>query len=96
MDGHTPNSTKSKTMQKEQTSARPEDILISALKERHFSIGKEELESAFQTAADGVQNADWVVEHLNPDTLLTKEELTQYVGPRVRFDLISVLTSQDI
>lgn len=62
------------------TEKTPADILIFTLKERNISVKRGEIESAFRDEASSAENAKWVSDHLNYDTLLTREELDLYVS----------------
>lgn len=69
--------------------AEPLEILISAFRERDLVFERNELEASFSSATDAAQNAaTWVVETLHPDTLLTKDELAQYVVDRADSSLV--------
>ncbi|RDW90877.1 uncharacterized protein DSM5745_02652 [Aspergillus mulundensis] len=56
----------------------PQEVVISALKERNIPPKRDEITSAFRNEINGVGNTEWVQEHLTPDTLLSQEELRLY------------------
>lgn len=65
----------------ETTPKTPADSLISALKERNISVKRGEIETALNNATSKAENTKWIAEHLNYDTLLTREELALYGSP---------------
>lgn len=62
----------------ENTPKSPAETLISALKERDISVKRGEIEAAFSDEASKAESAKWVSEHVNYNTLLTREELALY------------------
>jgi hypothetical protein len=53
----------------------PKQLFITALQERDVAYKREAIEAALSPATDdGRTNADWVTEHVNTPTLLSKEE----------------------
>ncbi|OKL60749.1 hypothetical protein UA08_04397 [Talaromyces atroroseus] len=51
------------------------DLLISALRERGINFKKEDIERELQNESQqGTGNAQWVMEHVSPHTLLSKDE----------------------
>lgn len=60
------------------TPKSPAETLISALKERDISVKRGEIEATFSDEASKAENAKWVSEHVNYNTLLTREELDLY------------------
>lgn len=51
------------------------DKLLSDFKDRGLSVKRDTIISALQDPVTGPQNAQWVSQHLTPDTLLSQEEL---------------------
>ncbi|KAJ5117065.1 hypothetical protein N7448_004014 [Penicillium atrosanguineum] len=54
------------------------DKILSILKERQLIAKKDAIESALEDPATGYNNAEWVSRHLQPETLLSREELHLY------------------
>ena len=60
----------------------PTDKILSILKERKLIPKKDAIESALEDPTTGHNNAEWVWRHLQPETLLSREELHLY-APKV-------------
>ncbi|KAL4925894.1 uncharacterized protein BDV17DRAFT_294019 [Aspergillus undulatus] len=56
----------------------PSEGVISALKDRNIPLKRDEITAALNDSLSGAKNAEWVQEHLTPDTLLSEEELRLY------------------
>ncbi|KAL4962641.1 uncharacterized protein BDV14DRAFT_99892 [Aspergillus stella-maris] len=56
----------------------PGEVVMSALKDRNITSKRDQITAAFSDSSDGSKNAEWVQEHLVPDTLLSEEELKLY------------------
>ena len=56
------------------TNALADDILAT-LKERDLVAKRDVIESALKDPATGQETEEWVSRHLNPSTLLSREEL---------------------
>ncbi|KAL4903718.1 hypothetical protein BDW74DRAFT_38631 [Aspergillus multicolor] len=56
----------------------PQEVVISALKERNIPPKRDQIALAFQNDINIIRNTAWVQEHLTPDTLLSQEELRLY------------------
>ncbi|KAL1967782.1 hypothetical protein VTN77DRAFT_2471 [Rasamsonia byssochlamydoides] len=55
----------------------PQERYISALRERNIPFRREDIESALSAESKtGRENAQWVTDHLGPETLLSREEAT--------------------
>jgi hypothetical protein len=54
------------------------DKVLSILKERNLITKKDAIESALEDPATGHKNVEWVSRHLQPETLLSREELYLY------------------
>ncbi|KAJ5178911.1 hypothetical protein N7492_002121 [Penicillium capsulatum] len=54
------------------------DELLSTFKARDISVKREAIESALADPTTGLKNAEWVSRHVQPETLLSREELTLY------------------
>lgn len=57
--------------------------LVDILQSRNLTANVDELENAFRADQDGAIQT-WTTEHLNGETLLTREELALYAEPLVR------------
>lgn len=53
----------------------PTDKVLSILRERNLIAKKDVIESALEDPDTGHKNAEWVSIHLQPETLLSREEL---------------------
>jgi hypothetical protein len=60
----------------------PADKVLSILQERNLMAKKDAIESALKDSETGHKNVEWVSSHLQPETLLSKEELNLY-APKV-------------
>ncbi|KAL4997752.1 hypothetical protein BDV10DRAFT_168902 [Aspergillus recurvatus] len=56
----------------------PQEVVISALEDRNLPPNREEVTAAFHDSLNSARYAEWVQEHLNPNTLLSQEELGLY------------------
>jgi hypothetical protein len=56
----------------------PQEQAISAFKERNIAFKRDDIESVFEDVSTGPASTKWVLEHLSPDTLLSKEETSLY------------------
>ncbi|CEJ60870.1 hypothetical protein PMG11_09425 [Penicillium brasilianum] len=54
------------------------DKILATLKERDLLAKRDVIESCLKDPATGEKTEDWVSKHLNPSTLLSKEELVLY------------------
>lgn len=54
------------------------DQLLSTYKGREIPIQREVIESTLEDPTTGLKNAEWVSQHLRPETLLSREELALY------------------
>ncbi|KAJ5151005.1 uncharacterized protein N7482_010257 [Penicillium canariense] len=54
------------------------DTILTTLKERSLLAKRDVIESALEDPGMGQKNQEWVLKHLQPDTLLSREELTLY------------------
>ncbi|KAB8232338.1 uncharacterized protein BDW43DRAFT_280097 [Aspergillus alliaceus] len=59
-------------------SSDPATILLNAFKDHDIPVKRVEVASAFTDGKEAAGNAKWVMEYLNHDTLLSREELTLY------------------
>ncbi|KAL4938625.1 hypothetical protein BDV06DRAFT_49812 [Aspergillus oleicola] len=56
----------------------PVEVVISALNDRNITPKRDAVTAAFNDRSSGAKHAEWVQEHLTPDTLLSEEELRLY------------------
>ncbi|KAL4819025.1 hypothetical protein BDW67DRAFT_156513 [Aspergillus spinulosporus] len=56
----------------------PQEVVISALKDRNLPHNRDEIAAAFHDGINSVKYVEWVREHINPNTLLSQEELELY------------------
>ncbi|KAL2787462.1 vacuolar H+/Ca2+ exchanger [Aspergillus keveii] len=70
--------------------------VISVLKDRNIIPKRDEIAAAFQDDPESVNHTKWVQEHLNPDTLLSQEELTLYAKLKDSGSLSAIITHDDI
>ncbi|KAL4761910.1 uncharacterized protein BDW70DRAFT_134653 [Aspergillus foveolatus] len=56
----------------------PQEVVISALKDRNLPENRNEIAAAFHDRINSAIYVEWVQEHLNSDTLLSQEELELY------------------
>jgi hypothetical protein len=55
------------------------DEILTTLKERDLLTKRDVIESALTDGSTGEKTEEWVSKHLNPNTLLSREELVLYV-----------------
>lgn len=55
------------------------DEILATLKERDLLAKRDVIKSALADPATGEKTQEWVSKHLNPSTLLSREELVLYV-----------------
>lgn len=51
------------------------DEILATLKERDLVAKRDVVESALKDPATGQETEEWVSKHLNPSTLLSREEI---------------------
>lgn len=51
------------------------DEILATLKERDLVAKRDVIESALKDPATGQETEEWVSKHLNPSTLLSREEI---------------------
>ncbi|KAL4980021.1 hypothetical protein BDW66DRAFT_126682 [Aspergillus desertorum] len=56
----------------------PQELVISALRDRGLPQKRDEITAAFADRTNSARYAKWVLEHVNPNTLLSQEELGLY------------------
>jgi hypothetical protein len=56
------------------------DEILATLKARDLLAKRDVIESALTDPATGQQTEEWISKHLNPSTLLSREELVLYVS----------------
>lgn len=71
----------------------PADKVLSILKERNLIAKKDAIESALEDSGTGHKNVEWVSRHLQPETLLSKEELNLYAPQVNKAWLVQQLTA---
>ncbi|OQE19131.1 hypothetical protein PENSTE_c016G09012 [Penicillium steckii] len=54
------------------------DTILSKFKERDLPVDYDSIISALEDPVTGSENAEWLTQHLHPDTLLSREEFTLY------------------
>lgn len=52
------------------------DTILSKFKERDLPVDYDSIISALEDPVTGSENAEWLTQHLHPDTLLSREEFT--------------------
>lgn len=57
------------------------DEVLSAYKVRDIPVRREGIESVLEDPTAGPKNAEWVSRHMQPETLLSREELALYAPP---------------
>lgn len=62
-------------------SESPVDLLLLAFKERDILTKRDDIQSAFQGSNQNDRSSRWLSEHLQYDTLLSKEEFCLYASP---------------
>jgi hypothetical protein len=56
-------------------SSEPANVLLNALRDHEIPIKRAEASSAFNDEKETAENAKWMMDYLNHDTLLSREEL---------------------
>ncbi|KAL4986883.1 hypothetical protein BDW68DRAFT_120089 [Aspergillus falconensis] len=56
----------------------PQEVVISALEDRNLPSNRGEVTAAFHDSLNSARYAEWIQEHLNPNTFLSQEELGLY------------------